>query len=71
MEENDYLEIERISVMEKGKILNTVMELPEEVDLEHLIEKLIFMEKVEKGLAQIKEGKTIPHSQVKELVKQW
>jgi hypothetical protein len=36
-----------------------------------LIEKLILVEKVEKGLQQISENKTITHEKVKEIVKKW
>jgi hypothetical protein len=39
--------------------------------LEELIERLVFVEKVEKGLEQIKEGKTVPHEQVKDMIKKW
>jgi predicted transcriptional regulator len=32
---------------------------------------LIFIEKVEAGLKQLEEGKTISHENVKEIVKKW
>jgi predicted transcriptional regulator len=57
--------------MKRDKVLETVKEFPQEFDLEDLIERLIFVEKVEKGLQQIQEGKTVPHEQVKEIVKKW
>ena len=57
--------------MKRDKVIETVKELPQEFDLEELIERLIFVEKVEKGLEQIKEGKTVPHEQVKEMIKKW
>ena len=57
--------------MKRDKVLETVKELPQEFDLEDLIERLIFVEKVEKGLQQIKEGKTVPHEEVKEIIKKW
>jgi predicted transcriptional regulator len=57
--------------MKRDKVLETVREFPQEFDLEDLIERLIFMEKVEKGLQQIKEGKTVPHEEVKEIIKKW
>ena len=43
----------------------------QEFDLEELMEKLIFVEKVEQGLKYIEEGKTVDHAQVKEMVKKW
>ena len=57
--------------MEKKKALEAIQELPESFDLEILIERLIFIEKVEKGLEQIKDGKVITHEQLKSLAKQW
>lgn len=51
--------------------METVKEFPQEFDLEELIERLVFVEKIEKGLQQIEEGKTIPHEQVKEMSKKW
>ncbi|MBL7840744.1 MAG: hypothetical protein JNJ75_11420 [Cyclobacteriaceae bacterium] len=55
--------------MKSDKVMETVKEFPAEFDLEELIEKLVFVEKVEKGLEQIKEGKTISHEKVKEMTK--
>jgi len=57
--------------MKRDKVMETVKEFPAEFDLEELIERLVFVEKVEKGLEQIKEGKTVPHEQVKEMIKKW
>jgi predicted transcriptional regulator len=57
--------------MKREKVMETVKEFPQEFELEDLIERLVFVEKIEKGLEQIKEGKTVPHEQVKELIKKW
>ncbi len=57
--------------MKKDKVLATVAELPNEFELDVLLEKLVFMEKVEKGLNQIEEGKVKTQQEVKDLVQQW
>jgi hypothetical protein len=57
--------------MKKAKAINTIKELPEEFELDDLLEKLIFVEKVENGLKQLTKGKTVPHDKVKEIVKKW
>ena len=57
--------------MKREKVIDAVKELPQEFDLEGLMEKLIFVEKVEQGLKQLEEGKTVDHEQVKEMVKKW
>jgi hypothetical protein len=57
--------------MKRDKAMDTVKELPKEFELEDLLERLVFVEKVEQGLAQLKKGKTVSHSKVKEIVKKW
>ncbi len=57
--------------MKREKAIEAVKELPLEFNLEELMEKLVFVEKVENGLKQLEEGKTVDHSQVKEMVKKW
>jgi hypothetical protein len=61
----------KILVMKREKALKTINELPSEFNLDELIDRLIFIEKVEKGNQQIKEGKTKSHQEVKELAKKW
>ena len=57
--------------MKRDKAIETIKELPNEFDLEELMDKLVFVEKVEKGLKQLDEGKTVTHETVKETVKKW
>lgn len=57
--------------MKREKAIETINEFPQEFELEELMEKLVFAEKIEKGLQQLNEGKTIPHEQVKEITKKW
>ncbi|MBP6431687.1 MAG: hypothetical protein KA319_07970 [Ferruginibacter sp.] len=57
--------------MKKEKVLETVNELPQEFELDDLLEKLVFIEKVEQGLEQVTIGKVISHEEVKERVKKW
>lgn len=57
--------------MDKKKVLDTINELPDKFDLDELIEKLIFIEKVEEGLKQSNLGKTVSHDQVKREVEKW
>ena len=57
--------------MKREKAMDAVKELPQEFDLDILMEKLIFMEKVEQGLQQLDAGKIVDHDKVKEIVKKW
>ena len=57
--------------MTKEALIKVVNELPEDFDMEVLLDKLIFMAKVEKGIEQIKEGKVTPYEEVKKISKTW
>jgi len=57
--------------MKKADVIEAMKELPQDFELEKLLEKLVFMEKVEKGLLQLDQGITIPHDKVKEISEQW
>ena len=48
----------------KERVLTTLEQLPPTATLEDLIERLVFMAKVEQGLADIAAGRVIPHEQV-------
>jgi predicted transcriptional regulator len=57
--------------MNKEKAITAISDMPQNFDLEVLMERLIFIEKVEKGLEQLNSGNTLTHEQVKQRVKQW
>lgn len=57
--------------MKRDKAIETINELPEDFELEDLIEKLVVIEKVEQGLEQLTDGKTVTHEKVKEVIKKW
>lgn len=45
--------------MTKEKVIDLVKEMPEGFSTEELIERIILVEKIEKGISEVKEGKTI------------
>ena len=57
--------------MKREKVIDTVNDLPQEFELEELLEKLVFVEKVENGLKQIETGQVITHDSLKEMAKKW
>lgn len=57
--------------MTKAKVLETIKGFPQEFDLDELIERLIFVDKVEKGLKQLDEGLIKEHDEVKNIIKSW
>ena len=54
--------------MTKEKVVEAVQDLPQEFDLEELIDRLVFIEKVEKGLQQLDRGETKTHEEVKKII---
>lgn len=57
--------------MTKEKVIDSIKELPEQFELDVLLEKLLFIEKVEKGLEQVKKGEVVSHEEVKQMVDKW
>ncbi|SNS71018.1 hypothetical protein SAMN05421640_0947 [Ekhidna lutea] len=55
----------------KEKALDTLNEMPSSFEVEELIEKLIFIEKVEIGLEQLEKGETVSNEMLKQEVKEW
>lgn len=57
--------------MKKEQALEIINEFPAEFDVEELLEKLVFIQKVEKGMEQLKNKKTLSHEEVKKKTQQW
>jgi predicted transcriptional regulator len=57
--------------MTREKAIETIKEFPQEFELEELFERLLFVDKVEKGLEQIKNGETVSHDKVRTMIQQW
>ncbi len=49
----------------KDRIVETVQKLPADATVEDAIERLVFLAKIERGLADVDEGRTTPHSEIK------
>ena len=49
----------------KGRILAALRGLPADATLDDAIERLVFIAKVDEGLAQLDAGQGIPHEEVK------
>ena len=53
------------AITTKERVLDVLKGLPEDAALEDVIERLCFVAKVERGLAQADNGQTIAHADVK------
>ena len=52
--------------MKKYKVIETLDHLPDEFNVEDLVEKLLFIEKVEKGIQDSENGKTMSLQEAKQ-----
>ncbi len=52
--------------MNKTKVIETLKHLPNEFSTEELIDRLLFIEKVDQGAQDVKEGKVISLTAAKE-----
>jgi hypothetical protein len=58
-------------MLTKDKLNKTISNLPDKFTIDELIEKLIFMEKVEEGLKQSEDGTVISNEDVKLMIDKW
>ncbi|MBK8831787.1 MAG: hypothetical protein IPN60_13195 [Saprospiraceae bacterium] len=58
-------------MLTKAQLNKTILDLPDTFSIDELIDKLIFIEKVEAGMAQSVEGKVISNEDVKKIIDKW
>jgi predicted transcriptional regulator len=51
--------------MTRDRILEALQDLPADATVDDAIERLVFLAKIDAGLAELDEGKGIPHAEVK------
>ena len=56
--------------MTKQEVSTILDQLPEEFQVDELIERLLFVKRIERGLEQVRLGQTVPHEQVVEETRQ-
>jgi predicted transcriptional regulator len=49
----------------RDRILEALQDLPADATVDDAIERLVFLAKIDAGLAELDEGKGIPHEEVK------
>ena len=60
-----------IYVSQKEIVLDVISELPDEVSLEQIAEKIEFLAAIQKGMDQLDRGEGIPHEEVKRQLAAW
>lgn len=57
--------------MTKEQVLCSLQDLPDSFEPEQLIERLIALQKMEEGLAQVKQGQVVTVEQAKSRLTKW
>lgn len=58
-------------MIKKKELTETIKNFPEEFTLEELVEKLILLDKIEKGNRDSIEGNTLTEKELEEEMKKW
>ena len=58
-------------MLTKEKVKKTIDRLPDRFTVDQVVEELIVLDKIEKGLKEVEEGKVYSTQQVKDQLKKW
>lgn len=61
----------KVIIMTKEKVLVALKELPERFDVEELIERLIFLQQIDEGLAQSDSNQVVSLEEAKVALSKW
>jgi hypothetical protein len=59
------------TLVSKDAVLKSINDLPEQISMDELFNRIIYLFKVETGLAQSKRGEGTPIEEIREKVKAW
>lgn len=57
--------------MRKSTVIESINKLPDEFSIDEIIERLIIIEKIEKGRQEVKDGKVNSEEQAKAKLSKW
>lgn len=55
----------------KAELIKQIQKFPEEIAIEDLVERLIFIDKLEKRIAESKDGQNISEEDLKKEMQEW
>ena len=61
----------RERLLDKKKVLKSVKEMPDQFDIDEIIDRLIILHKMEQALADSAAGRTISHEEAKKQFAKW
>lgn len=60
-----------MNLIAKNKLLKSIKEMPDKFSLDDLLDRIVFLQKVEIGLEQSKTGKVYSTAKAKEKLSKW
>ncbi|MBI3512293.1 MAG: hypothetical protein HY064_16655 [Bacteroidetes bacterium] len=63
--------VENRTTMKKSDAMKVLRKLPDEFELDILIEQLIIVNKIREAIKDVKESKGIPHEKMRQVVTGW
>ena len=60
-----------MNMISKDKLVKSIKEMPDKFSLDDVLDRIVFLQKVEIGLEQSKNGKTNSTAKVKEKLSKW
>jgi hypothetical protein len=58
-------------MLTKSELLETIEDMPDKFSIDQLMDRLIFIQKVERGLDQSRKGKSVSTAEAKRRLKKW
>jgi len=58
-------------MLTKEKVLSTISKLPEKFSLDELVEKMIVLEKIEKGLEDSDKNNVLTEEELEQKIREW
>ncbi len=58
-------------MISKTELIKQIQKFPEEISIEELIDRLIFLDRLEKRIAESKEDETISEDDLKKEMQEW
>jgi predicted transcriptional regulator len=58
-------------MISKEKLILALQDMPDHFSVDDLMERVIFLNKIEAGLRDIEEGKTYSTAEAKNMIKEW
>lgn len=55
----------------KDQVISSLKDMPEQFSIDELMDKLILLQKIEKGLEQSKAGEVYTTQEVKDMLQRW